>query len=685
MIERMRFAHPTIIAIMSAMTIGVPSAAAQTIPVEVTIDFEGEKRWISPLIYGINAYVYDSEWNGADDWKVGLENHEDELYISARRLGGNTMTSYNWESGFSNSGNDDDHSNNTFQSFITGIGSAPYEPAEAIIQFQNHSLDLVFNNSLGLFSLLQLPAAGYVAADANGAVSQAESAPSPRWKRVVNDKPGSPGSLSLTPDLDDDVVYIDELMYRLIDEFDRGESQTGMDAYELDNEPGLWHHRVDNGNEGTHSRLHPELTTATEILTKNIALAKTIRRMDPTAQIYGPAMWGYPEFHSLWNVYDPATQTVYAPEDFNEYAREPYISNNSGDDYRYNRMTWVNGYLDGMRQQSVIEGERLLDVFSVHYYPDAEAVSTPERRMQAPRSLWDPTFVESSWITKPGNGFTDGRALQLIPMLRKSIDDFYPGTNLAITEYSFGGRHDIYGGIAQADALGIFGQEGVHSAFHFGTVDDYVAAAFRLYTNLGGEGSGTYGDTALAVTIADRENLSAYAAVTGPFELHLILINKNRTQPVEANLRFVNMSSWWLGIDGSAAGFDASSPQLRVMPDFRIDSDNESITIPPLTAIHYSLAKSFAVDEDRERSGGVSIEPSIARDRIRFTLAEPQTGECVIDIFDAVGRIRTTQRMMVIDGRTIETIPVDGLDAGSYLVRITIGSGDQLTGRLLVQ
>lgn len=69
--------------------------------------------------------------------------------------------------------------------------------------------------------------------------------------------------------------------------------------------------------------------------------------------------------------------------------------------------------------------------------------------MQAPRALWDPTYTEDSWI---GQWFS-ATALPLIPKLQGTIDKNYPGTKLAITEFDYGGRNHISGGIATADVL----------------------------------------------------------------------------------------------------------------------------------------------------------------------------------------------------------------------------------------
>ena len=61
-------------------------------------------------------------------------------------------------------------------------------------------------------------------------------------------------------------------------------------------------------------------------------------------------------------------------------------------------------------------GHRLVDYLDLHWYPEAKGggarivfdtaptdaaklAAYQEARMQAPRSLWDPAYKESSWIT----------------------------------------------------------------------------------------------------------------------------------------------------------------------------------------------------------------------------------------------------------------------------------------------
>jgi len=105
--------------------------------------------------------------------------------------------------------------------------------------------------------------------------------------------------------------------------------------------------------------------------------------------------------------------------------------------------------------------------------------------MQAPRTLWDPTYKtstkgqitagENSWINQWYPEF-----LPILPKIKQTIDTYYPGTKLAITEYDYGGKDHISGGIAQTDVLGIFGKYGVFLATRWGDSGSYITSAYNM-------------------------------------------------------------------------------------------------------------------------------------------------------------------------------------------------------------
>ena len=62
-----------------------------------------------------------------------------------------------------------------------------------------------------------------------------------------------------------------------------------------------------------------------------------------------------------------------------------------------------------MKELEAKHKKRLVHVLDVHWYPEARGTKritekdnspkTVAARLQAPRSLWDPTYMEKSWIT----------------------------------------------------------------------------------------------------------------------------------------------------------------------------------------------------------------------------------------------------------------------------------------------
>ena len=123
----------------------------------------------------------------------------------------------------------------------------------------------------------------------------------------------------------------------------------------------------------------------------------------------------------------------------------------------------------------------------------------------------------------------DDPNVQLIPRMREWVDVNYPGTRLAITEYSWGALDHINGALAQADVLGIFGREGLDLATLWDppTSDQPGAYAFRMYRNYDGQDH-TFGETGVQATSSDQEKLAIYAALRSDGALTLMIINKTK-------------------------------------------------------------------------------------------------------------------------------------------------------------
>ncbi len=521
------------------LVLPLTSAMANDNSVDITINTSLERSEISPFIYGVNQDLPGQT-------------------VTARRLGGNRLTGYNWENNASNAGDDWHHINDDYLLRSTGVAMEDYDkPGSVVTTFHNQSLEQNVEHTL-----ITLQASGYVSADMDGYVEETEIAPSSRWKEVKFEK-NAP--FSLEPDLDDDYVYMDEFVNFLVNQFGDASTPTGIKGYAIDNEPGLWAH--------THPMLHPEQASCEEVVQKGVALSKAVKNVDPYAQIFGPSLYGFNAYLSFQNA--------------------PDWENLEGN---YN--WFIDYYLDQMKQESEKAGERLLDVFTFHYYSEARGggdrvtfgediknIECNKARLQAPRTLWQKEYVEDSWIAEPW--FDDFRPI--IPKIQQSIDQYYPEAKLGITEYDFGAGNHITGGIAQADALGIFGKHGLYYATYWGDQNkSYIVSALNLYTNYDNNNA-TYGNTNVKCDVSDHEIASGYASIVDENDdkLHIILLNKNYDESTTFNLSIESSSNYSAG---KVFGFDRSSSAITERaPITNINNNNFSYTLPPLSAYHIVL------------------------------------------------------------------------------------------------
>ncbi len=508
------------------------ASAVREVDVTFSVQPDNRNHAISPLIYGTNYNMY----------MTGNEN------LGFYRIGGNRLSGYNWENNWSNAGHDWRHFSDGYMIPEGADGSIPAITYTSFIEN---------NIQPGAGSLLTLQMAGYVSADGNGAVTDAETAPSARWVPVY---PRKNKPFALTPDLNDNAVYLDELVNFMVDRYGRA-ADGGVLGYSLGNEPTLWPE--------THPRIHSDQPLAQELIDRSVALASAVKDVDSSAKIFGPALFGFLAYFDF----------KIAP-DWPDYA----------DQYAW----FIDFYLDKMREASDVAGTRLLDVVDLHWYSEAigdqrvivsGATSRNDQiaRLQAPRTFWDPDYQEDSWIGEYFSSY-----LPLIPRIQNDIDANYPGTKLAFTEYSFGGGSHITGGLAQADVLGIFGKFNVYAsaAWLFESDSSYIAAAYQLYRNYDGANS-SFGDFSVTANMSDKENSSIYASVNaGTDELHLVVINKNLDESLRGNFVIDSGTNYQ---SGTAYALTQDSLSIQNMGAFQVSDNNFSYSLPPLSAYHFVL------------------------------------------------------------------------------------------------
>lgn len=513
-------AAAAIIACSAGSGTGVSAAFSSSYPdsgsVTVNIDTSAERKAISPYIYGINS---ESDLSGVS--------------VNAVIQTDPQVSSYNWENNMSNDGSGNSRSLVSLYPLNKQTEAGLY--TEYLVSRAGRY------NIPSRYVTLQMM--GKVAGNANSNI----------WIDALFEK--NDAYLS-RPNTDDGVVYMDEYVSFLVNKYDYA-MNGGINGYFLGNEPEKWSER--------YPEAVPQPVTADELIRRSSELAYSVKKIDPTALVYGPSVSGIEAFININN-----------PEDWEQH----------GIEYSW----FIDYYLEGMRLASEEKGTRLLDVLDIHYHTEAtngllepiiesSDVFSNNTRLQAPRILWDSTYTENST-----SAILHNQHIPLIPTLAASIDMYYPGTKLSFSEYNFGGGNDISGGIAVADTLGIFAKYGVHMACVKPNTSDisYIKSALNIYTNYDGEGSG-FGDT-LVASSNERDNMSSvYASVESgdESELRVVLINKNTNSKKSAE---INISSVYEFENAEVYSFNGESSEIvKAEENVDISENSFSFEMEPLT------------------------------------------------------------------------------------------------------
>ena len=475
------------------------SAMAQNAAVTINIDANASRRAISPNIYGV-AHATTAQLT--------------DLNSPLNRNGGNNTTRYNWQLNADNRANDWYFESIPEPSAVAGergdtfIANSKAGNAQAMLTIP--MIDWVAKLGVNRSKLASFSVAKYGAQTGNDW----------QWFPDAGNGIRTSGQYVTGNDPNDANVpsnstYQQGWAQHLVNRWGTN-ANGGLRFYILDNEPSIWH--------STHRDVHPTGATMDEIKNKMIDYGGKVKSVDPSALIVGPEEWGWSGY--ILSGYDQQYGSLHG------WSFMPDRSNHGGWDY----LPWL---LDQLRQNNNTTGKRLLDVFTVHYYPQGGEFSNDTssamqlRRNRSTRSLWDPNYVDESWITD---------RVQLVPRLKSWVDTYYPGTFTGVTEYNWGAENHINGATAQADILGIFGREGLDMAARWTTPDPSTPTykAMKMYRNYDGNKS-SFGDTSIAAAGPNPDNVSVFAAErSADGGLTIMVISKYLSGTTPASFNMAN-------------------------------------------------------------------------------------------------------------------------------------------------
>jgi hypothetical protein len=317
----------------------------------------------------------------------------------------------------------------------------------------------------------------------------------------------------------------------------------------MDNEPDLWGY--------THYDVHPDCPTYEELLETYLRYATAIREVAPNAELTGPVMCCWFDY---WDI-------------------APGPADGSDADF----LSW---FLRGVRTHDEQYGTRTLDVVDVHYYPqspvfnDKTDPTTNALRLNSTRSLWDPHYVDQSWIHS---------VIEFIPRMKRIIESSYPGTPLFISEWNFGADDSMNGALAIADVLGIYGREGVYAAAYWRNPEPGTPGylAFKMHGNYDDHGS-RFAGRVVAVESPDPDRLSVFGALDETAGvLRVMLINKDPETPMSVDL---DISGFTPAPSARQFSYGPDDPS-QIVPGSSATGDAVTVPASSIAVLELSAAK----------------------------------------------------------------------------------------------
>ncbi len=543
-----------------ALSTSATQAVGQNGAVSISVDANANRHPISPNIYGF-AFASTQD--------LAVTN------FTMNRSGGNGTSTYNWQINAANHDNDW-----YFESILDPPETAGYDGDTFISQTRA--------GNASAQPMLTIPMISYLATlGANGAMkwsfsiakygAQTGSDPyQPDAGNGISAATGNPitGNNPLDANTPNSVSIQQAWMQHLIQKWGLA-ANGGLKYYIMDNEPSLW--------ASTHRDIHPAAETYQELYNDYVSYASAARALDPNAIIVGPEEWGW--WAMFLSGYDQANGIAASGSDYNTHSKTYYYP-------------WLLSQLYSHQQST---GKQLLNVLSVHYYPqelsnsDDDSAAGQRTRNQSTRVLWDPAYVDPSWLNEVG---INGGIVNLIPTLKGWVNQYYPGLQTAITEYNWGDEANLNGATTQADVLGIFGRESLDIATRWTVPANpsptYLAA--QIYRNYDGHLS-TFGDTSISATVPNPDLVSSFAAVrTSDGALTVMVINKQQGTTA------VTVSLANFGNTGTAQAYQiasATQASITALGSVAVTNNAISSTLPSQSITLFVIP-----------SGNVTVKPA---------------------------------------------------------------------------
>jgi hypothetical protein len=337
--------------------------------VAITIDAQADRRAINSLIYGVAH---------ASTQQLTL------LNAPLNRSGGNNTSRYNWKLNADNRGND---------WFFQSIGDDKAEPAERADSF------IARSKAAGAQPMWTIPLLDWVAKIGPNREKLASYSVAKYGAQQKTDQYMADAGNGLKPDgshiegndpadanTRNSPEFQQEFVKHLVRKWGTA-AKGGLRYYIMDNEPALWN--------GTHRDVQPTGITMQELVDKTIAYSNAVKAVDSGALVVGPEEWG-------WTGYSLSAY------DSQQGAKLNWDRSKMPDRQKMGGMDALPWYPRATAQRGEKSGKRVLDVFTVHIYPqggefgDDVSRDMQLRRNRSTRALWDTNYKDETLDQRHG-------------------------------------------------------------------------------------------------------------------------------------------------------------------------------------------------------------------------------------------------------------------------------------------
>jgi hypothetical protein len=312
--------------------------------------------------------------------------------------------------------------------------------------------------------------------------------------------------------------------------------------------------------------------------------ASRLKQIDPAVKIAGPTWFGWTAYFASGKdaeLCGAGRASWSQPPDRTAHGGEPITK------------WWLRKLAAHEKQHGV----RLVDILDFHFYPQTGIYMggtphdprTMEGRVQETRVLWDPSFVDPSWMAGDENGKQVGGKLQVLRLMKSWIAECNPGMQTALGEYNWGGEKDVSGGVAQTELLGIFARERLDHAYlwFFPEANSPHYFAFKLLRNPDGAHTAV-GDRYLEAKVSAPDDVSVHTYRDGKTgRVSFVLVNKRAAKDARVTINLAQPIPEQAAISYEYSAVDRLA--IGQLPSRQVGGKVIAVELPRMSAVRLDV------------------------------------------------------------------------------------------------